>query len=217
MNADAYIPDPNVVFPRQGNNHTCYLKNVIESPNIIVGDFTIHHSFHDPRDFEKENVLYHYPVNNDRLIIGKFCSISNGVKFIMNGANHSLDSFTTFPFPLFSDDWGSRQEVTEAWDNKGDTVVGNDVWIGFETIVMPGVHIGDGAIVATRSLVNKDVAPYTIVGGSPAKAIRKRYEERVISLLLKAHWWDWDISKIQKSIPVLCGKDVEALEKLLAD
>ncbi len=207
-------PDPLKVYPRTGDKTTVYLKNVIKNPRIIVGDFTIHHDFADPTDFETENVLYHYPVNKDKLIVGKFSSIACGAKFIMNGANHKLGSFTTYPFPVVSEDWDLKQEASEAWDNKGDVVIGNDVWIGFEALILAGVHIGDGAIIAARSLVTKDVPPYTIVGGSPARVIKKRFNDEVIGVLQKLKWWDWDIKKIKENIPALCDGDLKALKKL---
>ena len=153
-----------------------YLKSVVTRPTIEVGDFTIYNDFvNDPRDFEKNNVLYHYPINNDRLIIGKSCSIACGAKFIFNCANHTLKSLSTYTFPLFSEEWDlPKSEVASAWDNKGDIVIGNDVWIGYDAVIMAGVTIGDGAIIGTRAVVTKDVEPYSIVGGVPAKEIRKR-------------------------------------------
>lgn len=138
----------------------------------------------DPRDFEKNNVLYHYPINNDRLIIGKFCLIACGAKFIFNCANHTLKSSSTYTFPLFFEDWGlPKSEITSAWDNKGNIVIGNDVWIGYDAVIMAGVTIGDGAIIGTRAVVTKDVEPYSIVGGVPAKEIRKRFSPEVIKSL----------------------------------
>ncbi|OGO19422.1 MAG: acetyltransferase [Chloroflexi bacterium RBG_16_50_11] len=209
-------PDPSKIYPRTGDKTTVYLKNVIKNPRIIVGDFTIHHDFNDPTDFATENVLYHYPVNKDKLIIGKYSSIACGAKFIMNGANHKLASFTTYPFPVVSEDWDLKQEASEAWDNKGDIVIGNDVWIGFEALILAGVHIGDGAIIAARSLVTKDVPPFTIVGGMPARIIKKRFNDEVISLLQKLKWWDWDIEKIKANLPAICGGNLEVLKKLAA-
>ena len=207
------LPNPDKIYPRSYDNTICYLKNVISNPNIIVGDFTFYHDFNDPRNFEKQNVLYHYPVNNDKLIIGKFCSIAFGIKFIMNGANHTLNSLSTYPFPVFSEEWDNSLNVTEAWDNKGDIVIGNDVWIGFEAVIMPGVHIGDGSIIGTRALVTKDVPPYSIVGGIPAKVIRKRFEDSIIDDLLNLKWWDWSYEKIQANIAEIQIGDIESLKK----
>jgi virginiamycin A acetyltransferase len=166
----------------------------------------------DPRDFEKNNVLYHYPINNDRLIIGKFCSIACGAKFIFNCANHTLKSLSTYTFPLFFEEWDlPKSEVTSAWDNKGDIVIGNDVWIGYDAVIMAGVTIGDGAIIGTRAVVTKDVEPYSIVGGVPAKEIRKRFTPEEITRLLELQWWNWPIEKIRSSIPDIQSGNVDAL------
>lgn len=209
-------PDPSVIFPKGGGDRqTVYLQNVVRNPRIIVGDYTIHHDFNDPADFETANVLYLNPENDDKLIIGKYVSIASGVKFMMNGANHSMKSFTTFPFPVVADNWGLDNERQEAWDIVGDTVIGNDVWLGYESIVMPGVHIGDGAIVATRALVTEDVPPYTVVGGLPAHVIKKRFADDVIAMLRELKWWDWDVKKVKANVEVLMSGDVEALKKLL--
>ena len=190
------------IYPRTGDLETVYLKSVITNPNIIVGDFTIYNDFvRDPRDFEKNNVLYHYPINHDRLLIGKFCSIACGAKFLMSSANHSLASLSTYPFPIFYEEWGlDVRDITAAWTPKGDIVIGNDVWIGYEAVVMAGVTIGDGAIIGARAVVTRDVPPYTIVGGVPAKEIRKRFPDETIGTLLKLRWWDWPEEKIQRYI-----------------
>lgn len=163
------------IYPRSNDKQTVYLNRVITKPNIEIGDFTIYNDFvNDPKDFENRNVLYQYPINHDQLKIGKFCSIACGAKFIFNSANHSLNSLSTYTFPIFFEEWGlDVKDITRAWDHKGDIVIGNDVWIGYEAIIMSGVHIGDGAIIGTRAVVTKDVEPYTIVGGIPAKVIKK--------------------------------------------
>lgn len=197
------------IYPRTGDNQIVYLKNVITNPNIIVGDYTIYNDFvNDPTQFEKNNVLYHYPINRDRLIIGKFCSIACGTKFLFNSANHTLKSLATYSFPLFFEDWElENNDVRESWDNKGDIVVGNDVWIGYEAVIMAGVTIGDGAIIGTRAVVTKDVPPYTIVGGVPAKQIRKRYSDETIDALMKMQWWDWPKEKIRRNLDsIIHGK-----------
>lgn len=190
------------IYPRTGDLETVYLKSVITNPNIIVGDFTIYNDFvRDPRDFEKNNVLYHYPINHDRLLIGKFCSIACGAKFLMRSANHSLASLSTYPFPIFYEEWGlDVRDITAAWTPKGDIVIGNDVWIGYEAVVMAGVTIGDGAIIGARAVVTRDVPPYTIMGGVPAKEIRKRFPDETIGKFLKLRWWDWPEEKIQRYI-----------------
>ena len=181
---------PNKTYLRTGDTQTIYLKSIITRPTIEIGDFTIYNDFvNDPRDFEKNNVLYHYPINHDRLIIGKFCSIACGAKFIFNCANHTLKSLSTYTFPLFFEEWDlPKSEVSTAWDNKGDIIIGNDVWIGYDAVIMAGVHIGDGAIIGTRAVVTKDVEPYSIVGGVPAKEIRKRFAPDVVAKLLELKW-----------------------------
>lgn len=209
---------PEKIYPRSIDQQTVYLKNVITNPAITVGDFTMYNDFvNDPRQFEKNNVLYHYPINHDKLIIGKFCSIACGAKFLFNSANHTNKSLSTYPFPIFFEEWGlDIQNITTAWDNKGDIVIGNDVWIGYETVIMSGVTIGDGAIIASRAVVTKDVPPYTIVGGVPAKTIRKRFSDDDIAALLKIKWWDWPMEQIQTHIlEIQSGKIKELKRKYL--
>lgn len=208
--------DKSKIYPRTGDNQTVYLRSVITRKTIEVGDFTIYNDFvNDPRDFEKNNVLYHYPINDDRLVIGKFCSIACGAKFIFNCANHTLRSLSTYTFPLFFEEWNlSKSELSSAWDNKGDIIIGNDVWIGYDAVIMAGVTIGDGAIIGARAVVTKDVAPYSIVGGVPAREIRKRLAPEVIERLRELKWWDWPEEKIRKAIPAIQAGDVEKLEKL---
>lgn len=202
------------IYPRSGDNQTVYLKSVITNQNIEVGDFTIYNDFvNDPRDFEKNNVLYHYPINHDRLIIGKFCSIACGAKFIFNCANHTLKSLSTYTFPLFFEEWDlPKSDVVSAWDNKGDIVIGNDVWIGYDAIIMAGVTIGDGAIIGTRAVVTKDVEPYSIVGGVPAKEIRKRFSTDIIARLQELQWWNWDADIIRNSIKAIQDGDLGSLD-----
>ena len=204
------------IYPRTGDKETIYLKPAITNPNIIVGDYTIYNDFvNDPGEFEKNNVLYHYPINHDRLIIGKYCSIACGAKFIFTSGNHKMKSFSTYPFPIFFEEWGlDIANITDAWDNNGDIIVGNDVWIGYEAIIMQGVHIGDGAIIGTRAIVTKDVPSYTIVGGIPAKTIKKRFPEDVIEKLNKLQWWNWDDETVQRNLHVITSGDVKLLEKL---
>lgn len=201
------------IYPRTGDNQTIYLKNVIQNPNIIVGEYTMYNDFvNDPIDFEKNNVLYQYPINQDRLIIGKFCSIACGAKFLLNSANHTLSSLSTYPFPLFFEEWDlSVNNVADSWDNKGDIVIGNDVWIGYEAVIMAGVTIGDGAIIGSRAVVTKDVLPYTIVGGVPAKAIRKRFPDEVIMKLSELQWWNWPKDKIARNIDAIKSGCIEQL------
>lgn len=202
------------IYPRSGDNQTVYLKSVITHQNIEVGDFTIYNDFvNDPRDFEKNNVLYHYPINHDRLVIGKFCSIACGAKFIFNCANHTLKSLSTYTFPLFFEEWDlPKSDVVSAWDNKGDIVIGNDVWIGYDAIIMAGVTIGDGAIIGTRAVVTKDVEPYSIVGGVPVKEIRKRFSTDIIARLQELQWWNWDADIIRNSIKAIQDGDLGSLD-----
>ncbi len=201
------------VYPRTGDRQTVYLKNVITGPNIEVGDYTMYNDFvRDPRDFEKNNVLYHYPVNGDKLRIGSFCSIACGAKFLFTGANHTLGSLSTYPFPIFFEEWGlDVKNIRQAWDNRGDIVIGNDVWIGYEAVILSGVTIGDGAVIGARAVVTKDVPPYTIVGGVPAKPIRRRFDDETAEKLRRISWWDWDEEKIKRSIADIQSGNLEAL------
>ncbi len=194
--------NPEKIYPREGDRETVYLKNVVTDPGIQVGEFTMYNDFvNDPRDFQKHNVLYHYPINRDRLIIGKFCSIACRAKFLFNSANHTLSSFSTYPFPIFFDEWGlEKSDVAAAWDRKGDIVIGNDVWIGYEAVILAGVTIGDGAVIGARAVVTKDVPPYAIVGGVPARVIRSRFPEETVKALLRLKWWDWPAERIQEKL-----------------
>lgn len=203
----------NKIYPRTGDKETVYLKGVVTDPSISVGEFTMYNDFvNDPCDFQKNNVLYHYPINHDRLIIGRFCSIACGARFLFNSANHTLASLSTYPFPIFFEQWGlDVKNVAAAWDNKGDIVIGNDVWIGYEAVINAGVTIGDGAIIATRAVVTRDVPPYTIVGGTPARPIRKRFSDEVISKLLELKWWDWPTEKIAQNIQAIQAGELDAL------
>lgn len=193
------------VYPRTGDTETIYLQSVITNPNISVGDYTMYNDFvHDPRDFQKNNVLYHYPVNGDKLRIGKFCSIACGAKFIFTSANHTMKSLSTYPFPIFFEEWGlDAANITDAWDNKGDIVIGSDVWIGYEAVILSGVTVGDGAIIGARAVVTKDVPPYTIAGGVPAKIIRSRFDEETIARLMELQWWDWPKEKIKENLSAI--------------
>jgi virginiamycin A acetyltransferase len=208
---NTFGPSPADIFPNPAIKSMMFLKNVVKNPNIIIGDYT-YYDDPNPLDFEK-NVLYHYPFYGDKLIFGKFCAIASGVKFIMNGANHKLDAISTYPFSLFGNGWEVVMPKLEELPIKGDTVIGNDVWIGYEALFLPGVHIGNGAIIAAKSVVTKDVPPYAILGGNPAKLIKTRFDENVISLLENLKWWDWDIKKITQSLPLLTSGKVNDLLK----
>ena len=195
----------------EGFPQICFIKNTISNPNIVVGDYTYYDDPEDSEDFER-NVLYHFPFVGDRLIIGKFCAIAKGVKFIMNGANHKMSGFSTYPFNIFGNGWEKAAPKAEELPYKGDTVIGNDVWIGYETTFMPGVTVGDGAIIAAKSVVVSDVPAYTIVGGNPAKSIRQRFDNETIKLLLAIAWWNWDTEKIARNLEHIVAADITALE-----
>lgn len=196
-------PHPDVVFPLSGYDRLCFLKNVVRNPNIVVGDYTYYDDFTDVANFEK-NVKYHFDFIGDKLIIGKFCMIASDVKFIMNGANHLTDAVSAYPFSIFGSGWEGAMEG-KTFPNKGDLVIGNDVWIGYNATLMAGITVGDGAIIAANATVVKDVAPYSVVGGNPAREIRKRFPEAEIAALLEARWWDWDPERITRELPKLTG------------
>jgi virginiamycin A acetyltransferase len=206
---DGTMPNPNKVFPVPDYDTVTYVRPTISNPNIIVGDFT----YFSDRDFEK-HVTHHYDFYGDRLVIGKFCQIASGVNFIMNGANHQMNAVSTFPFYIFE---GWEQEVPPLAEMpvKGDTVVGNDVWIGQNTTVLPGVSIGNGAIIGMNSVVGKDVPSYTIVAGNPAKVVRKRFDDELIEILQRFKWWDLSIEEINALIPILTCSDLEKVRKFL--
>ena len=187
----------------------CFLKNIIKNPNIIVGDFTYYDDFENVENFEK-NVKYHFDFIGDKLIIGKFCMIASGVTFIMNGANHLTSSLSSYPFAIFGNGWENAM-TGKTYPHKGDVIVGNDVWIGYNATIMAGVTIGDGAVIAANSPVVKDVAPYSIVGGNPAVEIKKRFSEQQISKLLALKWWDWDIEKITRNVMYLTDNELDKL------
>jgi virginiamycin A acetyltransferase len=203
-------PNKNQAFPLSNYNRLCFLKNIITNPNIIIGDYTYYDDFEDVNNFEK-NVKYHFDFIGDKLIIGKFCMIASDVTFIMNGANHLTSAISAYPFAIFGNDWQNAMDG-KTYPVKGDTIIGNDVWIGYKATIMPGIKIGDGAIIASNATVNKDVAPYSMVGGNPATEIRKRFNEDQINRLLALKWWDWEIDKITENVGVLTGMDISLLK-----
>lgn len=194
-----------------GFPQVCFIKNTVTNPNIVVGDYTYYDDPEDSENFER-NVLYHFPFIGDKLIIGKFCAIAKGAKFIMNGANHKLSGISTYPFQIFGNGWESVTPSPDDLPYKGDTVIGNDVWIGYDALIMPGVTIGNGAIVAARSVVVSDVPPYTVVGGNPAKPIKARFEPADVDRLQALAWWNWPVDKITRCLPLIVSGDIGALE-----
>jgi virginiamycin A acetyltransferase len=205
-----YGADPKDKHPMKGFPQICFIQNTVTNPNIIIGDYTYYDDPDDSEDFER-NVLYHFPFIGDRLIIGKFCALARGVKFIMNGANHKLDGFSTYPFQIFGNGWEKVMPQLGELPYKGDTVIGNDVWMGYEATIMPGVQVGDGAIIAAKSVVVSRVPPYTVVGGNPARHIRQRFDDEVVQSLLAIAWWDWSIEKITRNLEKIVAADIEAL------
>ncbi len=200
-------PDPNAIYPNEDIKQICFIKNVIKNPNIIVGDYTYYDDIDGPENFE-DHVTHLYPFIGDKLIIGKFCAIARGIEFVMNGANHRMNSVSTYPFHIMGGGWEDFTPKLSELPLKGDTVVDNDVWFGQNVTVMPGVHIGDGAIIAANSVVTKDVLPYHIVGGNPAKIIRKRFDDELIENLLKLQWWNLDPKTLFDNMKALCRSDL---------
>ena len=196
-------PNPNTVYPIAGYEKEIYIKPTIRNPNIVVGDFT----YIADSEFES-HVTHHYEWNGDKLIIGKFCQIAAGVEFVMNGANHQMNAVSTFPFYTL-EGWDMNPPAMADLPFKGDTVIGNDVWIGQNAVILPGVHIGDGAIIGANSVVGGEVSPYAIVIGNPARELRKRFDDELIHLMLKLRWWDKSIEEIDTLIPILSCGDLE--------
>ena len=208
-------PDPAEKHPMDGQSRVGFLKPLVDAPNIEIGDYTYYDDPNGPEGFVERCVLYHYPFIGDKLVIGRFCAIAEGVQFIMNGANHAMAGFSTYPFNIFGNGWEEGFDI-ETWNDavRGDTIVGNDVWIGRRATIMPGVNIGDGAVIAAEAVVARDVEPYTIVGGNPAKEIRKRFAPDVIQALLDIRWWDADIHRISANIGAIVSGDIESLRSL---
>ena len=203
------IPDPKTIHPIAGYEKEIYVKPTIQNPNIIVGEFT----YIADSEFES-HVTHHYEWNGDKLIIGKFCQIAAGVEFVMNGANHQMNAVSTFPFYTL-EGWNMNPPALSDLPLKGDTIIGNDVWIGQNAVILPGVQIGDGAIIGANSVVGSSVAPYTIVIGNPARILRKRFDDDLINLLLRFKWWDKSIEEIDSLIPILTSSDLEKVREEL--
>ncbi|MEZ9819438.1 Vat family streptogramin A O-acetyltransferase [Shewanella sp. 10N.286.45.A1] len=205
-------PNPDDKSPMKGFPQVGYLKNYIKGDNIIVGDYTYYDDPDGPENFEN-NVLYHFPFIGDKLIIGKFCAIAKDVKFIMNGANHKVSGFSSYPFQIFSNGWEKVMPKAGDLPFKGDTHIGHDVWIGYDATIMPGVTVGHGAIIASKSVVTKDVPAYGVVGGNPAELIKLRFEQDIIKQLVDIAWWDWTAEKITANLEAIVGADITALQQ----
>lgn len=208
-----YGPNKNEKFPNKNVPSVCFIKNVITRPNIEIGDYTYYDDTNGADKFE-EHVTHHYEFLGDKLIIGKFCQIASGIKIIMNGANHRMNSVTTYPFNIMGNGWEKVTPKLEDLPFKGDTIIGNDVWIGQNVTILPGVHIGDGAIIGANSVVTKDIPAYHIAGGNPCKIIRKRFNEELINYLEEIKWWDWEDEKIFKNLEILCSSDLEKIKTI---
>ena len=206
-------PDSKAIHPNKNLPRICFVKNTITRPNIIVGDYTYYDDPVDSEHFE-DHVTHHYDFIGDKLIIGKFCAIAKGVEFIMNGANHKMNGFTTYPFNIMANGWEKNTPSFTDLPIKGDTVIGNDVWIGQNVTVLPGVHIGDGCIIGANSVVANDIPPYTVAAGNPCKVKKTRFDDKTIEFLLKLKWWDWNIEKISANLDSLLGGDIEKLKDL---
>lgn len=205
-------PDKNKIHPNPHVPSVCFIKNIIKNPNIIVGDYTYYDDYEtDGEDFEK-HVTHFYPFIGDKLIIGKFCSLAKGIRFIMNGANHRLDGLTTYPFNIMGNGWEKVTPRIEDLPLKGDTVIGNDVWTGENVTILPGVHIGDGAIIGANSVVAKNIEPYSVAVGNPCQVVKKRFSEEKIQILLNLKWWDWGEEKIFNNLEALVKGNIEELK-----
>lgn len=206
-------PDPNKIYPNENIKQICFIKNIIKNPNIQVGDYTYYDNVDGAEDFES-HVTHHYDFIGDKLIIGKFCAIAKGIEFVMNGANHRMNSVTTYPFNIMGNGWEKLLPSLDDLPLKGDTIIGNDVWIGQNVTVMPGIHVGDGAIIAANSVVTKDVPAYHIVGGNPAKIIKKRFDDDLIQYLLKIKWWDWSAENVFNNLEILCSSNLNRIKEI---
>lgn len=206
-------PKPEIKHPIPMHHRVGFLKPLVTADNIEVGEFTYYDDPDGPEKFQEKCVLHHYPFIGDRLVIGKFCAIAEGARFIMNGANHVMSGFSTYPFNIFGHGWEEGFDET-AWQRelRGDTVIGNDVWIGMETIILPGIRIGDGAVVAAKSVVTHDVPPYAVVAGNPAKSVKTRFDAETVKRLLAVAWWNWTVDKIGRNLNAIRGADIAALE-----
>lgn len=217
VESESFGADPARLHPCDRYDHICFIKNAVTHPDIEIGDYTYYSDLvHPAEDFQKNNVLY-LDQFHDKLIIGRYCAIASGTKFIMNAANHKLASFTTYPFKIFdARGWGGGERTREDIHYKGDLVIGNDVWLGYDVLVLPGARIGDGAIIGARAVVTGTIPPYAIAAGNPARVIRMRFDEETVALLRKLAWWTWAPRKVAEHLDVLTGDDPEALRRLAA-
>jgi len=212
--AQSHAPNPHTAYPLPHAKRVVFLKPHITRSNILVGDYTYYDSPTHPETFQDDNVLYHYEAQGDRLVIGKYCALAHGVTFIMNGANHRMDGITTYPFPIFGADWAQHMDLLSNLPSRGDTRVGHDVWMGMETLVMPGVTIGDGAIIAARTVVSSDVPPYTVFAGNPGRVVRNRFNAKDTARLQAVAWWDWPRDMVCTHVPTLMSGDIDAIEAI---
>ncbi|MCE4225372.1 CatB-related O-acetyltransferase [Methylobacterium sp. C25] len=209
-------PNPRALHPMTGHERVTFIANLDLPENVSVGDYTYYDDPAGPRAF-LDAILYHFPFIGDRLVIGRFCAIAAGTRFLMNGGNHRMTGPSTYPFPIFGGGWIGRFPEEMDFPNRGDTVVGNDVWFGMGATVMPGLRIGDGAVIATLSVVTQDVPPYAIVAGNPARVVRTRLSETDAARMQAIAWWDWAPERITRAIPAISGGDVDTLEAMARD
>lgn len=210
-----YGPNPNSIYPNEAIPSVCYIKNTIARPNIIVGDYTYYNDIKNGAEKFENHVTHHYEFLGDKLIIGKFCAIAKGIEFVMNGANHRMCSVTTYPFNIMGNGWEKATPALDDLPLKGDTIIGNDVWIGQNATIMPGVHIGDGAIIAANSVVTKDVPAYHFAGGNPCRILKKRFDDELIQYLLDLKWLDWPAEKVFNNLETLCSGDLSKIKSVM--
>jgi len=208
-------PDPTVLHPIAGQERVVFLRPLVQSAKIDVGEYTYYDSDEDPLAFERDAVLYAF--GPERLIIGRFCAIASRVRFLMPGANHADRGPSTYPFGVFGAGWAATMDVVMSAPSRGDTVVGHDVWLGYSALVLPGVQIGHGAVVAAASVVAGDVPPYAIVAGNPARVVRTRYSDQDVARLLRAAWWNWPIDVVTEHVRTIMTGTAAELEAIAAE
>ncbi|HEY9164232.1 MAG TPA: CatB-related O-acetyltransferase [Magnetovibrio sp.] len=206
------IPRPNQRHPLPDHDRLVFVNTLNLPDNVEVGDYTYYDDPAGAAAFQA-NILYHFDFTGDRLVIGKFCAIAAGTKFLMNGGNHRVGALSTFPFMIFGGDWAERFDGEATFPNKGDTVIGNDVWMGWNCTILPGVRVGDGAVIAACAVVVEDVPPYAVVAGNPARVVKMRFDAQTVAALLDIRWWEWPVEKITRHLPAISGDDIEALKK----